>query len=118
MPLYPGAPISTQASWFACHYFATTNHLSDAATKQLLDLIAIHYPETSNCAKSTYVLRKKLEADAKSRIHTYCSVCFKEIMDSTQCSNDTCKKAAATFCYLTILPFEKHLINIFTGKRI
>ena len=117
VPLYPGAPISTQASWFACNYFATKSHLSDAATKELLDLIAIHCPETSNCAKSTYVLRNKLEAVAESEVHTFCSICFKEIKDSNLCSNDSCTKAAATLCYLTFLLFEKHLVNIFTGKN-
>ena len=114
-PLYPGAPISIQASWFACIYFSTKNHLSDAATKELLDLIAIHCPETNNCAKSTYVLHKKKMVDTESAILTFCTDCFNEIKDSKKCSNDTYTKAAAAFSYLTFLPFEKHLINIFTG---
>ena len=42
-------------------------------------LSAVHCPETSNCSKSTYVLRNKLEAVAEYEVHTFCSICFKEL---------------------------------------
>ncbi|KAL5497143.1 hypothetical protein EMCRGX_G013563 [Ephydatia muelleri] len=60
LPLYSDAPLSTKASWIACNYFSVTNNLSEAATKQLLDLIAIHCPKRDQCARSTYQLRKRL----------------------------------------------------------
>ena len=110
--LYPGAPISMKASWFACNYFARTNNLSDAATKQLLNLIAIHCIDKNNCALSTYVLRKRLEIDVQSEIKKFCSQCFKEIKDTNNC---ICSQKKSAICYLTFLPFDKHLVNIFEG---
>ena len=112
-PLYLGAPISMKASWFACNYFARTNNLSDGATKQLLDLVAIHCIDKNNCAKSTYVLRKRLEIDVQSEIKKFCSQCFKEIKDTNNC---ICSQKKSTICYLIFLPFDKHMVNIFEGN--
>ena len=48
LPLYTAAPLSMKACWLACNYFAITNNLSEATTKQLLDLIMVHCSETDH----------------------------------------------------------------------
>ena len=117
VPLYQGAPISVKASWLAANYFAVSNNLSDSATKQLLDLIAILCPETNLFAKSTFQLRNKLKCD-ETDIFMYCSKCMNKIVKSNNCVNFECKKVKAKVCYLAVLPFEQHLCTIFTGKTI
>ena len=84
VPLYQGAPISVKASWLAANYFAVTNNLSDSTTKQLLDLIAIHCPETNSFATSTFQLRNKLNCD-EADIFMYCSRCMNKIVMSNKC---------------------------------
>ena len=98
-----------KASWLACNYFAVTNNLSEAATKQLLDLIAIHCSETDQCAKSTFQLRKRLNPFDDVEMHMYCSECMKELSDAKKCIDRNCRSV----CYLSILPFHQHLCTMF-----
>ena len=62
LPLFSAAPISMKASWLACNYFAVTNNLSEAATKQLLDLIAIHCSETDQRAKAHLSAKEEVKS--------------------------------------------------------
>ena len=97
--------ISAKASWLAANYFAVSNNLSDSATKQLLDLIAIHCPETNLLAKSTFQLKNKLNCE-ETNIFMHCSRCMNKIVKSNNCVNFECKKVKAKVCYLAVLPFE------------
>ena len=42
------------------YQYALSNRLTDAALKQLLELIRIHCPPSSSCPPSLYMLKKKL----------------------------------------------------------
>ena len=86
-----------KASWLACNYFAFTNNLSEAATKQLLDLIAIHCSETDQCAKSTFQLRKRLNPFDDVEMHMYCSECMKELSDTKKCIDCNCRRKDRLF---------------------
>ena len=43
-PLYPGATISKEASWLSIYHYAISNRLTDAAMKELIELIKVHIP--------------------------------------------------------------------------
>eukprot|EP00731_Ephydatia_muelleri_P010910 Em0005g1496a len=116
LPLYSDAPLSTKASWIACNYFSVTNNLSEAATKQLLDLIAIHCPKRDQCARSTYQLRKRLNPFDDVEMHMYCSECMKELKDTKKCIDRNCRRKRSKVCYLSLLPFHQHLSTIFSNK--
>ncbi|KAL5505856.1 hypothetical protein EMCRGX_G007386 [Ephydatia muelleri] len=116
LPLYSDAPLSTKASWIACNYFSVTNNLSEAATKQLQDLIAIHCPKRDQCARSTYQLRKRLNLFDDVEMHMYCSECMKELKDTKKCIDRNCRRKRSKVCYLSLLPFHQHLSTIFSNK--
>ena len=116
LPLFSAAPISMKASWLACNYFAVTNNLSEAATKQLLDLIAIHCSETDQCTKSTFQLRKRLNPFDDVEMHMYCSECMKELSDTKKYIDSNCRRKRSTVCYLSILPFHQHLCTMFSSR--
>ena len=116
LPLYSDAPLSTKASWIACNYFSVTNNLSEAATKQLLDLIAIHCPKRDQCARSTYQLRKRLNPFDDVEMHMYCSECMKELKDTKKCIDRNCRRKRSKVCYLSLLPFHQHLSTIFSSR--
>ena len=103
LPRFAAAPISMKASWLACNYFAVRNNLSEAATKQLLDLIAIHCPETDQCARSTFQLRKRLNPFDDVEMHMYCSECMKELSDTKKCIDPNCRRKRSNVCYLSLL---------------
>ena len=116
MPLYPRAPISKEASVLACNYFAITNKLSDAATKQLLDLIRIYCcSDATQFAPCMYKLKKLHICSNDFEMYRFCSQCMKKLDDLQLCSENTCGIKKAQACYLAFLPFHKHLTNIFTG---
>ena len=115
LPLYPGAPLSMEASWLSIHQFAISNHLTDSATKQLLDLIRIHCPQSSPYPPSLYNLRKKLGLnDGVTNLH-YCSNCMTKV--SKECPNRICRRTKSQLCHFSILPFQSHLHNIFTSME-
>ena len=116
LPLFAAAPISMKASWLACNYFAVRNNLSEAATKQLLDLIAIHCPETDQCARSTFQLRKRLNPFDDVEMHMYCSECMKELLDTKKCTDSNCRRKRSNVCYLSLLPFHQHLCTMFSSR--
>ena len=116
LPLYSDAPLSTKASWIACNYFSVTNNLSEAATKQLLDLIAIHCPKRDQCARSTYQLRKRLNPFDDVEMHMYCSECMKELKDTKKCIDRNCRRKRSKVCYLSLLPFHQHLSTTFSSR--
>ena len=117
VPLFEGAPLSMKASWLACEQFALSNHLSDAATQQLTELIRMHCPSDEHCAKSTYQLRNQLKFNLEVESKAFCSLCKEEINEvSKMCSKSKCKSKNSGVCYLAVLPFHSHLHTIFTGK--
>ena len=118
-PLYDGAPISQTASWLSIYQYAVSNRLTDHATMQLLDLIKIHCPSPSFCAPSLYKLKRKLGKVDGLEEHTYCSECTAEIPNHLKnCPKRMCRRKKSRQCYFSILPFEKHLEDIFTGISI
>ena len=48
-------------------------------------------------------------------MYRFCSQCMKELDNLQLCSEKTCKTNKAQTCCLAVLPFYKHLCNIFTG---
>ena len=55
-PLYPGAPISKEASWLSIYHNAISNRLTDDAMKELIELIKVHLPSSDVCPTSLYSL--------------------------------------------------------------
>ena len=78
-PLYSGAPISRETSCFSIYWFAASNHLTDKATQELLDLISLHCPTPNSGPRSLYQLKKCLSAADNCIYSQYCSKCMKEI---------------------------------------
>ena len=115
LPLYADASLSTKASWIACNYFSVTNNLSEAATKQLLDLIAIHCPKRDQCARSTYQLRKWLNP-FDDEMHMYCSECMKKLKDTKKCIDRNCRRKRSKVCHLSLLPFHQHLFTMLSSR--
>ena len=76
-PLYSGAPITAQASWLSIYRFNLAKKLTDAATKQLIDLVAIHCPKPNVCPKSLYILRSRMGC-METCNSSYCATCHSE----------------------------------------
>eukprot|EP00731_Ephydatia_muelleri_P033287 Em0027g35a len=111
-PLYPGAPLTTQASWLSIYRFCLANKLTDVATKQLLDLVSIHCPKPNLSPKSLYLLKNMF--GCMETVNTYyCSTCYGEIEDAMKgCLKHECKTASTQVCYFTLLSFESRLKSI------
>lgn len=113
-PLYPGAPISKEASWLSIYTYAASNRLTDIAIIGLLDLIKIHVPSSELCPSSIYKLKRGLGNPNDFKTLYFCSNCKNEV--PKQCPSSVCKKKGAKTCYFCILPFENYLRDIFSGK--
>ncbi|KAL5510014.1 hypothetical protein EMCRGX_G005479 [Ephydatia muelleri] len=110
--LYPGAPLTTQASWLSIYRFCLANKLTDVATKQLLDLVSIHCPKPNACPKSLYLL-KSLFGCMETVNTYYCATCYGEVGDLMKgCLKHKCKTTSAQVCYFTRLSFESRLKSI------
>ena len=119
IPLYAGAPLSMEASWYAIYQYAVSNKLSYQATTQLLELIRIHCPSPNLCPKSLYLLKKHLSNMKNCTSLQYCSHCMGDVPTCQKyCSKRDCKKSGAQLCYLSILPFEEHIKDLFSGMPL
>ena len=116
--LYPGAPLTTQASWLSIYRFCLANKLTDVATKQLLDLVSIHCPKPNACPKSLYLL-KSLFGCMETVNTYYCATCSGEVGDTLKgCLKYKCKATSAQVGYFTLLSFESCLKSIVEGLRM
>ena len=115
-PLYPGAPLSKEASWLSIYQYAVSNRLTDTAIQQLLELIKMHIPSSDHCPPSLYKLKKKLGRVNGITTLKFCSNCKKEVPKS--CPNSICKKKKAQISYFSVLPFENYLCDIFSGNML
>ena len=115
--LYLGAPLSKEASWLACNYFSVTNHLSKCATSKLLELVSIHCSDINQCAKTPYQLWKQFMCEYDYTIQKYCSLCMQNLEGLNKCSEQHCRVNKAQTCYFAVLPFERHLRIIYSGKQ-
>ena len=111
-PLYPGASISCRDSWTSIYKFSISNRLTDTAMQQLLNLISSHCPVPNFCPKTVHKLKKHM--GSSECVHSqFCNNCNDLIpFDRKECENCT----ESTTCYFTLLPFEEHLKEIFTGR--
>ena len=117
-PLYSGAPITAQASWLSIYRFSLANKLTDAATKQLIDLVAIHCPKPNVCPKSLYILRSRMGC-METCNSSYCATCHSEVEDvNVGCVKSVCKSTSTQICYFTLLSFESRLKGILEGKLV
>lgn len=115
-PLYDGAPLSQEASWISMYQFAVSNQLTYHATEQLLDLIKIHCPPSNLCAPSLYKIKKQFRRIGDVLNYMYCSVCMDEVpIHHKQCSKSSCRHKRAKLCFFSLLPFEEHVKDIFSG---
>ena len=115
-PLYPGAPLSKEASWLSIHHYAISNRLTDAAMKELIELIKVHIPSSDLCPTSLYSLKKCFgNMNAVTTLH-FCSNCQQEV--EKKWPRNACKKKKVELCYFSILPFEYHLAKFFSGTVI
>ena len=114
-PLYAGAPLSKGASWLSIYQYAVSNRLTDTAIQQLLELIRVHCPPSNLCPPSLYKLKKQLGQMEGVVNLKYCSICMQEVSELKQCPKSICKRKKAQICYFSILPFENHLCDIFSG---
>ena len=113
--MFPGAPISSKESWRLIYEFSISNHLTDVATQQLLDLIRSHCPTPNACLLTVYKLKKKKIGSIHCMYFQYCSICMNEIeMNEKMCSK--CSNRSSQLCYYAILPFEDHLKDIFVDE--
>ena len=111
-PLYPGAPLFAQASWLSIYRFSLANKLTDAATKKLLDLVAIHFPKPNVCPKSLYILKSRIGC-METCNYSYCATCHSEVEDANRgCIKSICKSTSAQVCYCTLLSLESYLKGI------
>ena len=114
-PLYPGAPLTAQASWLSIYRFCLANKLTDVATKQLLDLVSIHCPKPNLSPKSLYLLKNMLGCMETINKY-YCSTCYGKVEDAIKgCLKQECKTASTQVCYFTLLSFESRLKSIVEG---
>ena len=117
LPLYAGAPLSTEESLFSTCLYAIRNKLSYQATAQLIELIQLHIPSPNSFPRSVHMLKKHLSGMATQKIQKFCSLCFEEIPDNCkQCSRRTCKQSTPS--HYAVLPIEDHLKQIFEGNYI
>ncbi len=113
-PLFPGAPLTTEASWCAIMQFAISHKLTYTALSELADLIKAHCPSPNNCPSSVYKLKKHFSYLTEGCNHyRFCSACLTMIEGKT-CA---CRSKKAEQCQLSTLPFEKHLKWIYSGKN-
>lgn len=117
-PLYTGAPLSNEASWLSIYHYAVSNQLTDRATRQLLDLVRIHCPSPNSCPPSLYKLKKQYHVGFIESSQ-FCSGCMSEVpKDHKRCLKRECRMTKSQLCYFSVLPFEQHLQEIFTGMYI
>ena len=83
-PLYPGAPISKEASWLSIYHYAISNWLTDVAMKELIELIKVHIPSSKLCPTSLHSLKKCFgNMNAVTTLH-FCSNCQQEVEKNVQ----------------------------------
>ena len=120
MPLYNGASLSTETSSWAIMQFAISNKLTYSATSELLELIKLHCPAPNSCVRSLYMLKKQFNQQAESECQKFhfCSKCLAELdIKAKCCSQGACKVAWAPIAYYILLPFDKDLQNLYTGRQ-
>ena len=116
MPLYDGAPLTKQASILLIQKFSFRHRLSQAASKDLLQLVKAHCPRPNVCCSSTYYLKKNvLPAVNSIQCKEYCTNCFNEATSSGNSACQTCNADIGRSRFIQI-SIEEQLKCLFKSK--
>ena len=119
MPLYNGASLSTQ-NQFMGHHAVCHQQQADIQRHFRAFRIKLHCPAPNSCVRSLYMLKKQFNQQAESECQKFhfCSKCLAELdIKAKCCSQGACKAAWAPIAYYILLPFDKDLQNLYTGRQ-
>ena len=115
--LYNGASLSMGTSSWAIMLFSISNKLTYSAMAELLELIELHCPAPNSCIKSLYNLKKQFSQRSECQKFHYCSRCMTKLDTKAEgCSQRACTAARSPIAYFTLLPLDKNLQDLYTGR--
>ena len=115
-PLYDGASIRVVDSYLLLFQFSLRHSLSGVGFEDLIKLVSVHLPSTSNCTGlSTDTLEKYFaeQLNIKPQLKLYCDHCLRLLTfeDGGKCPND-CDHGIKQFIYV---PVANQLKSKFEG---
>lgn len=104
------------------NHFIVKHRLTEAAAQQVLDLIHLLSPSMEN-ASTVYQLRRDLLHMEHISVYLLCSACLDTIPSGHNiCLKPECIKKCGSICYLicylSVLPFDRHLCDICEGNNV
>lgn len=103
-PLYDGASIRVVDSYLLLFQFSLHHSLSGVGFEDLIKLVSVHLPSTSNyTGLSTHTLEKYFaeQLNIKPQLKLYCDHCLRLFEDGGKCPND-CDHGVKHFIYVPI----------------
>ena len=115
--LYKGATLTLGLSIILIMSFAINHNLTDAAVRDLLQILSLHCPSPNICVTSLYIFKKHFAATLfNSKRHYYCPMCKSSIGGlQMKCPNRECGKRLTddNQGYFTEISILDQLRNIF-----
>ncbi len=108
-PMYEGAQLTILDSYATLLCFAIRHGLSKQALSELIQLVNLHLPHSSQSLKSVYKLKKLFTDtfdDLQAKPYNYCSSCH-ALLDGDKCSNTLCDEAPQ--CKFVMVPLAAQL---------
>ena len=103
-PLYDGASIRVVDSYLLLFQFSLRHGLSGVGFQDLVKLVSVHLPITSNgTGLSTHTLEKYFaeQLNIKPQLKLYCDHCLRLFEDGGKCPND-CDHGMKQFIYVPV----------------
>ncbi len=103
-PLYDGANIRVVDSYLLLFQFSLRHSLSGVGFEDLIKLVSVHLPSTSNCTGlSTHTLEKYFaeQLNIKPQLKLYCDHCLRLFEDEGKCPSD-CDHGMKRFIYVPV----------------
>lgn len=117
-PLYSGSTMSSYQMLVLIFQFVLRHGLSNKVFTELLQLLLVLLPKSTNLPRSVYLFKKlitELFPETKTKVQEYCTQCQKLLESSG--SVCTCENERKTNKFVTV-PIGPQLKRMFEGERI
>ena len=116
--LYEGAHLTILDSYATLLRFSIRHGLSKKALSELIQLVNLHLPHSSQSVRSVYKLNKLFTDtfdDVQTKSYNYCSSCH-ALLDADKCSNTLCDEAPV--CKFIMFPLATQLKRRLEGNSV
>ncbi len=116
--LYEGADLTEFDSHLLLFQFALRHSLTKKAFSELLDLVAVHVPQTAKVPRSVYKLKQyflRLYPNSETVSYRYCANCHQLVHNPNLTCENGCQAKLREFLYVPVAPQLQRMLE---GKSV